>query len=246
MESHLEPRRREATKERKPESAMRPLPRFPSQLRMCLMLEKINSVITIKKKKSDFYHRVWLKSDSFPAHKSPEKDRTEKQIPSPRIPCPQRKRRAKSKCIWLETIWSENNNNKKKITKQEIPKGEGRKKEEETKNQERVRAGSKGPGWAGGSCTKVFLHGSHVVGSLEVLTLGERRQPSRKWLAPAQGTARLLVGKKKICCRLLGWFFSCVFVCDFVGFSFKLFVCFFGVFCFLKEKYSEDTRNQRN
>lgn len=46
--AHLEPRRREATKERKPESAMRPLPPFPSQLTICLMLEKINSVITIK------------------------------------------------------------------------------------------------------------------------------------------------------------------------------------------------------
>lgn len=41
-------------------------------------------------------------------------------------------------------------------------------------------------------------------------------------------------------------FSMCVFVCDFVGFWVCFFffqvVCFFGVFCFLKEKYSEDTK----
>lgn len=35
-------------KERKPESMIRLLPQFPSQLKMCLTLEKINSVIIIK------------------------------------------------------------------------------------------------------------------------------------------------------------------------------------------------------
>lgn len=39
-------------KERKPESMIRLLPQFPSQLKMCLMLEKINSVYNNKNQTS--------------------------------------------------------------------------------------------------------------------------------------------------------------------------------------------------
>lgn len=94
-------------KERKPESMIRLLPQFPSQLNMCLMLEKINSVIIIKIR---LQHQVLLESDSLLAHKAPEKNKT-KKIPHPpnTNPCSQKKRRAKFKFIRLETIWFENN-----------------------------------------------------------------------------------------------------------------------------------------
>lgn len=100
-------------KVRKPESMIRLLPQFPSQLKIHLMLEKINSVIIIikKKVKSDFYHQVWLESDSLLAHKAPGKKKTQSKTTKqkkphtpPTSPCPQKNRRAKLKFIWLETI----------------------------------------------------------------------------------------------------------------------------------------------
>lgn len=63
------------------------MPQFPSQLKINLMLEKINSVIIIKKKKkSDFYQPAWLGSDSLPAHQAPEENKTRRANKAPPPP----------------------------------------------------------------------------------------------------------------------------------------------------------------
>lgn len=63
---------------------------------------------------------------------------------------------------------------------------------------------------------------------------GGHRQPSWKRLTPVQGHSSTPRHWQK---EILSGFFFCFF--------FFLFFClFFGVFCFLKEKYSEDTRKR--
>lgn len=104
-------------KERKPKSMIRLLPQFPSQLKICLMLEKINSVIIIKiRLLPSSVAGIWFPPGPQGSWKEQNKKKTKQKPHSPTTtnPCPQKKRRAKFKLIWLETIWFENNIKKKK------------------------------------------------------------------------------------------------------------------------------------
>lgn len=102
-------------KERKPESMIRLLPQFPSQLKICLMLEKINSVIIIKiRLLPSSVAGIWFPPGPQGSWKEQNKKKTKQKPHSPTTnPCPQKKRRAKFKFIWLETIWFKNNIKKK-------------------------------------------------------------------------------------------------------------------------------------
>lgn len=88
-----------------------------------------------------------------------------------------------------------------------------------------------GLGGAGGAA-EVIPHSSRVVSFSEALAASPLGNGSRQ----RGGTGRLLIiGKKKFC----QVFFFCFFY-----YYFLFFCLFFGVFCFLKEKYSEDTRKR--
>lgn len=93
-------------------------------------------------------------------------------------------------------------------------------------------------GWGGQQRFSTLLPRCRLLGDARA---GGRRRPSRTQLTPARGhslTPRRW--QKEI---LSGFVFVFFFFCCFL--SFLVFCLFFGVFCFLKEKYSEDTRNRK-
>lgn len=73
---------------------IRLLPQFPSQLKIHLMLEKINSVIIIKIR---LLPSSVAESDSLLAHKAPELNKQTKNHNSPHHPLPSEKKESKVK-----------------------------------------------------------------------------------------------------------------------------------------------------